>query len=157
MQRRYFTHKQYQKLFEELEYLKNVKRKEISKRIEEARQFGDLSENAEYESAKEAQFQLEKKISYLEEVLSSAQIIDEDKLSLEKVRIGVKVELEDLDLKEKLIYTIVNDEEADIDENKIGINSPVAQALLGKKENEIVSIRVPSGILKYKILKISLP
>jgi len=151
----YLTNEGYQKLFEELEYLKKVKRKELAKRIEEARQLGDISENAEYDAAKEAQTQLEKRIAELESKLSRAKIISPIEGKPEKVIIGTKVSLKDLNSGEEFYYIILSDEEADFDKNQIGISSPVAQALLGKSKGDIVEIKAPSGILKYKILDIS--
>ena len=157
MERIYLTKEGYEKLFQELEYLKKVKRKELSKRIEEARSLGDISENAEYDSAKEAQLNLEKKIRELENKLSSAVIISPEDVNLEKVSVGTKVLLKDLDTEEEFFYIILSDEEADFERNEIGISSPVARALLGKKKEDVVEIKVPRGILKYKILDINLP
>ena len=157
MDKVYLTKEGYDKLFQELEYLKKVKRKELSKRIEEARALGDLSENAEYDAAKEAQLNLERKISELENKLSRAVIISSKDINLEKVSIATKVMLKDLESGEEFFYTILSDEEADFEKNEIGISSPVAQALLGKKKDDIVEINVPRGTLKYKILDICLP
>lgn len=157
MENIYLTPQGYDKLFQELEHLKKVKRKQLSKRIEEARLMGDLSENAEYDAAKEAQAQLERKIMQLEDKLSRAKIISKDDVSLDVVNIGAKVLLKDLNTQEQFAYTILSDEEADFDKNQIGINSPVAQGLLGKKKNQLVEINVPRGTLKYKILDIQLP
>ncbi|RKY34165.1 MAG: transcription elongation factor GreA [Candidatus Omnitrophota bacterium] len=157
MERIYLTKEGYEKLFQELEYLKKVKRKELSKRIEEARSLGDISENAEYDSAKEAQLNLEKKIRELETKLSSAVIISPEDVNLEKASVGTKVLLKDLDTGEEFFYIILSDEEADFERNEIGISSPVACALLGKKKEDVVEIKVPRGILRYKILDISLP
>ncbi len=157
MDKVYLTKEGYDKLFQELEYLKKVKRKELSKRIEEARALGDLSENAEYDAAKEAQLNLERKISELENKLSRAVIISSKDINLEKVSIATKVMLKDLESGEEFFYTILSDEEADFEKNEIGISSPVAQALLGKKKDDIVEINVPQGTLKYKILDICLP
>lgn len=153
----YLTPEGYEKLFQELEQLKKVERKKLAKRIEEARSLGDISENAEYEAAKEAQAQLEKRINELESKLSRVKIINPDELNVNKVRIGVKVSLKDLDTEEEFYYIILSEEEADFEKNQIGINSPVAQALLGKERGEIVEIEVPRGKLRYQILDISLP
>ena len=153
----YLTQEGYDKLFQELERLKKVKRREISKRIAEARAQGDLSENAEYDAAKEAQAQNEAKIAQLEAKLSQSQIISQDQISLDKVNIGVKVTLKDVGSGEEFSYTILSDEEADFDKDQIGINSPVAQGLLGKAKGDIAEIQAPRGVFKYKILAISLP
>ena len=153
----YLTQEGYEKLIHELEYLKRVKRKEISKRVAEARLMGDLSENAEYDAAKDAQALLEKKIMDLEGKLSKARIISESEVTTDAVRIGVKVFLEDLDSGEKLSYTVLSDEEADFEKEQIGINSPVAQALLGKKKKDVVEVKVPRGTLRYRVIDISLP
>ncbi|MFC1515085.1 transcription elongation factor GreA [Candidatus Omnitrophota bacterium] len=153
----YLTQGGYDKLFEELELLKNVKRRELSKRIAEARAQGDLSENAEYDAAKEAQAQLEGKITQLETKLANSQILSHDQISLDKVNIGVKVSLKDLGSGDEFAYTILSDEEADYEHDQIGINSPVAQGLLGKAKGETAEIHAPRGLFKYKVLDISLP
>ncbi|MBN2120905.1 MAG: transcription elongation factor GreA [Candidatus Omnitrophica bacterium] len=153
----YLTQEGYDKLFQELEHLKKVKRRELSKRVAEARAQGDLSENAEYDAAKEAQALLERKVSELEEKLAKAQIISKDDISLDKVNIGVKVHLQDLETKEEFYYTILSDEEADFEKDQIGVNSPVAKGLLGKKKGEEAEIQAPRGIFRYKVLDISLP
>lgn len=151
----YLTRKGYENLCEELERLRNVKRREITKAIAEARAQGDLSENAEYDAAKEAQAQNEIKIVEIENKLSRARIIDEENMSKEEALIGATVCIEDLDSGEKLEYTLVSAEEADYNQNKISVSSPVGGGLLGHKKNDIVEIKIPAGILKYKILKIS--
>lgn len=151
----YLTHEGYEKLRKELEYLQNVKRKEFSKAIGEARLHGDLSENAEYTYAKEAQALNEKKIAELEDKLSRAKLIDENAMSKDEILIGAKVGLKDLDSGEELEYCLVSEEEADYSSGKISVTSPVGQALIGHKENETVKIKVPAGTLRYKILKIS--
>jgi len=151
------TREGYEKLIQELDSLKRVKRRQLSKRISEARSLGDLSENAEYEAAKEAQAQLERKIMDLELKLSKARIISQDQIRTDKVNIGVKVYLEDLDNHEEFHYIILSDEEADFEKDQIGINSPVAQALLGKEKGDAVEVKAPRGMLRYRILDISLP
>jgi len=151
----YLTHKGHEKLRKELEWLQNVKRREISKAIAEARAHGDLSENAEYVYAKEAQAMNEKKIAELEDKLSRAKLIDEDAMSSDEVLIGAKVKLKDLDSGEEFEYAFVSEEEADCLSNKISVTSPVGKALMGHKEGETVKIKVPAGTLRYKILKIS--
>ena len=153
----YLTQEGYDKLFQELEDLKKIKRRDISKRIGEARAQGDLSENAEYDAAKEAQAQNEAKIAQLEDKLANSRIISQDQISLDKVNIGVKVTLQDLSTKEEFFYIILSDEEADFDKDQIGINSPVAQGLLGKAKGDTAEVHAPRGLFKYKILDISLP
>jgi transcription elongation factor GreA len=151
----YLTKKGYEKLSEELEYLKNVRRREISKAIGLAREHGDLSENAEYDAAKDAQGYNEKKVSELEEKLSQVRIIEDQDIPHGEVLIGATVKLKDLDNGEELEYTLVSEEESDYEQNKIAITSPIGLGLLSHKENEEVDIKVPAGILRYKILKIS--
>jgi transcription elongation factor GreA len=151
----YLTKKGYEKLSEELEFLKNVRRREISKAIGIAREHGDLSENAEYDAAKDAQGYNEKKISELEEKLSQVRIIEDQDIPHGEVLIGATVKLKDLDNGEELEYTLVSEEESDYEQNKIAITSPIGLGLLSHKENEEVDIKVPAGILRYKILKIS--
>ncbi|OQX79356.1 MAG: transcription elongation factor GreA [Candidatus Omnitrophica bacterium 4484_70.1] len=151
----FLTQEGYEKLKAELDHLKNVKRKEIAKALEYARSLGDLSENAEYTAAQEAYASNEKKIAELEEKLTRVRIIDNENISDDKVYIGAKVLLKDLASDEELEYTLVSPEEADFSEGKISVTSPVGKALLGHKAEEIVEIKVPAGMLKYKILKIS--
>jgi len=151
----YLTHEGFEKLRKELEQLQNVKRREISKAIAEARAHGDLSENAEYTYAKEAQALNEKKIAELEDKLSRAKLIDESAMSKDEILIGAKVKLKDLDSGEELEYALVSEEEADYSSGKISVTSPVGEALIGHKENETVKIKVPAGNLRYKIIKIT--
>ena len=151
----YLTKSGYEKLCLELEQLKTVRRREISKAIGVAREHGDLSENAEYDAAKDAQAHNEKRISELEGKLSMVRIIEDQDIPHGEVLIGATVKLKDLDTDEELEYTMVGEEEADYEENKISITSPVGQGLLSHKENEEIAIKVPAGILHYKILKIS--
>lgn len=149
------TQKGYQKLHEELEFLKNIKRKQLSKAVAEARAHGDISENAEYEAAKEAQGLNEKRIVELQEKLAAARIIDNEDIAADEVLIGAIVRLKDLDSGEEIEYTLVSEEEADYAQGKISINSPVGSGLLNHKENDTVQIKIPAGTLNYKILKIS--
>ena len=151
----YLSHEGYEKLRRELEQLKTSKRREISKAIGEARAHGDLSENAEYTYAKEAQGLNEKKISELEDKLSRAKLIDESEMPKDEILIGAKVKLKDLDSAEELEYSLVAEEEADYSAGKISITSPVGEALLGHKENDTVKIKIPAGTLTYKVLKIT--
>lgn len=150
----YLTQEGYEKLRKELEFLKTVKRKNLSKAIGEARSHGDISENAEYDAAKEAQGLNEKKISELEDKLARAQILDDENIPKDEVLIGATVKLKDIASGEELEYTLVSEEEADYLQGKISVTSPVGSALLNHKENEKVEIQVPAGVLKYKILKI---
>jgi transcription elongation factor GreA len=151
----HLTREGYEKLREKLNYLMKVRRKEIAKQLEHARGFGDLSENAEYETAKQEQALNEAKISELVGQLSSASILDDQDIAKDRVYIGATVKLLDTTSREELEYVLVAEAEADFLENKISVTSPVGKALLGKKENEVVGIQVPAGSLEYKILKIS--
>ncbi len=151
----YLTQEGYQKLMQELEYLKTVRRREIAREIEKARAFGDLSENAEYDAAKDAQAHNEKKLNELSFKLSHARIIDNEKMLSDEVLIGAKVSLKDLDTGEELVYTLVSEMEADYEQNKISVSSPVGRGLLNHKENEEVDIKIPAGVLRYKIVKIA--
>ncbi len=151
----YITHKGYEELKKKWEYLKTVRRRELSKDIEKARGHGDLSENAEYDAAKEAQGLNEKKIAELEETLSNVQLLDDTNMPKDEALLGATVKLKDLVSGEELQYTLVSEAEADFSQGKISVTSPVGKSLLGHKKNEIVEIKVPAGILKYKILKIS--
>ena len=144
----------FEKLRKELEQLKTVKRREISKAIGAARAHGDISENAEYDAAKEAQGLNEKKISELEHKLASAQMIDEDNMSKDEVLIGAIVKLKNLKGGADITYTVVSEEEADFSEGKISISSPVGNGLMNHKVGDTVEIVVPAGVLKYKILSI---
>jgi transcription elongation factor GreA len=151
----YITRDGYEKLIKELELLKTVKRRQIAQAIEHARSLGDISENAEYDSAKEAQAMNEHKIAELEAKLSGARIVEQHEVSTEDVRIGVKVKIKDTDFNEEFEYTLVGDAEADFDTGKISIASPVGKALLGHKPGDSVEIKVPARVLHYKILSIS--
>ncbi len=145
-----------QKLEDELEYLKTVKRKEVSAKIKEALGFGDLSENAEYDEAKNEQAQVEVRIVQLEKMLKNAKVIDQDDIDLEKVSIGTKVKVLDTEFDEKFEYSIVGSTEADPDKNKISDESPVGKAILGKKVGELVEVSTPAGTsFTLKILEIT--
>lgn len=141
----------FKKLEKELEHLKTVKRRDVASKIKHAIAFGDLSENSEYEEAKNEQAFIEGRIATLEKMLRNAKIIDELEVTTDVVSIGSKVKLEDLETGEMFEYTIVGSAEADPVNNKISNESPVGKALLGKKVHSIVNIEVPAGILKYKI------
>jgi transcription elongation factor GreA len=151
----YITQEVYERLTKEHNFLKTVKRKELSKAVGEAREHGDIKENAEYDAAKEALAMNEKKIIEIEDKLSKVKIMDYKDIPKDKALIGATVELEDLDSGEKEIYTLVSEVEIDYAQGKISVNSPVGQGLLGHKENQTVKIKTPAGILRYKILKIS--
>jgi transcription elongation factor GreA len=140
---------------EELEHLKTVKRRQLSKAIGEARSHGDISENAEYDAAKEAQGLNEKRISELEDKLATARILDDTGMTSDEVLIGATVKLKDLETNEELTYTLVSEMEADYDSGRISITSPIGSSLLNHKVNEEIDIKVPAGILRYKILSIS--
>ncbi len=143
------------KLEEELEYLKTVKRREVAERIKVALGFGDLSENSEYDEAKNEQAQVEMKIVDLENKLRNVKIIDEDEIDTKTVQVGNKVQVLDVEYDEKVDYTIVGSTEVDLAENKISNESPIGSALLGKKKNDTVEVQTPGGMLEFKILKIS--
>ncbi len=145
----------FEKLRRELEILKTTKRKEIADDIARARAFGDLKENAEYDAAKNSQAMNEKRIMDLEDKLSRSQIIDESKVAKDQVLIGATVLLKDLKTQDEFSYSLVSDEEANFDDGKISVNSPIAKGLLGKKVGEFAEIKIPAGLLKYKVLKIS--
>lgn len=151
----YLTREGYERLVEELEFLKNVRRRELSRAIGEARSHGDISENAEYDAAKEAQALNEQKIAQMQENLSRARVLDDENIPRDEVLIGAKVKLKDLDSGEELEYRLVSEMEADYAQGKISVSSPVGSALLNHKENETVAIKIPAGNLRYKILNIS--
>jgi transcription elongation factor GreA len=152
---KYFTKEGLEKLQGELERLKSVDRPAISQQIAEAREKGDLSENAEYDAAKNAQGMLELRISKLEETLSQARIIDESQLDLSKVSILSKVKLKNLKNNAVMAYTLVPENEADIKAGKISISSPISRGLLGKEKGDTVEINVPAGLMTFKIMEIS--
>jgi transcription elongation factor GreA len=151
----YLSREGYEKLRAELEYIKTTRRVQISKEIGIARAHGDISENAEYDAAKEAQGLNEKRISELEDKLAGAKIIDDLDIPKDKIYIGATVQLKNLDTGEDIQHTLVAADEVDFALGKISISSPVAKGLLGRKEGDIVEIKVPAGILKYKVLKIT--
>lgn len=150
----YLTQEGYEKLASELEYLKTVKRRQLSKAIGEARAHGDISENAEYDAARDAQGHNEKQIIELEDKLARVRILDKN-IPGDEVLIGATVKLKDMNTEEELTYTLVSELEANYAQGKISITSPVGLGLLGSKENEVVEIKIPAGTLKYKIIKIS--
>ena len=152
---KYFTQDGLEKLKQELEHLKSVERPGISQQIAEAREKGDLSENAEYDAAKNAQGMLELKISKLEDTLSNARVIDESQLDMKKVSILSKVKLKNLRNNATMTYTLVPENEADIKSGKISVNSPIAKGLLGKKTGEKAEIQVPAGLMTFEVWEVS--
>ena len=143
-------------MVEELKHLETVERPSISKQIGEARDKGDLSENAEYDAAKEAQGLLESRIAILKEKIADAIVIDESKLSTDKVQILSKVQIKNTKNGAAMTYTLVSESEANLKEGKISIKTPIAQALLGKKVGDIVEVKVPAGKIPFEIMNISL-
>ena len=152
---KYFTEQGLQNLKDELNHLKNVERPNITKEIAEARDKGDLSENAEYDAAKEAQGMLEAKIVKLETQLSQARVLDESELDTSSVHLLTKVTIKNIDNDAELTYAIVPESEADLMAKKISVESPIAKGLLGKKVGEIAEIEVPSGMMKFEIIDIT--
>ena len=149
------TDREYDLLVDELKELETVERPKISAAIAEARDKGDLSENAEYDAAKEAQGLLEMKINKLKQVIADAKIIDESKLKTDSVQILNKVELKNVKNGMKMTYTIVSESEANLKEGKISVNTPIAQGLLGKKVGDVAEIKVPQGIINLEVVNIS--
>ena len=149
------THKGLQKLHEELDQLRNVERPSISRQIAEARDKGDLSENAEYAAAKDAQGMLEMKISKLEDLVARARVIDETKIDTSSVQILNKVKIRNKKTNTVMEYQLVPESEANFKMGKIAVNSPIAQGLMGKKVGDQVQINVPSGIISLEIIDIS--
>ena len=148
------TQEGYDNLEKELEELKTVKRQEIAERIKVALGFGDLSENSEYDEAKNAQAANENKIAELEQKIRFARIIDDSEIDTETVQVGNIVKVHDMEFDEDLEYTIVGTTEVDLSQNKISNESPIGKALMGKKKNQVVNVEAPSGIIKMKILSI---
>jgi transcription elongation factor GreA len=151
----YLTREGHEKLRLELEHLKTVRRRQLAKAIGEARAHGDISENAEYDAAKDAQGHNEARIADLESKLSHVRILDDENIPSDEVLIGATVELEDADTREKITYTLVSAEEADFDQNKISVSSPLGAGLIGHKEGDTAEIAIPAGKVRYKVLKIS--
>lgn len=148
------TYSGLKKLESELENLKVVRRKEIADKIKEAREQGDLSENAEYDAAKEEQGHIEKRIEEIEKILKNAEVVDEDEIDLEKINVGCKVKLFDIEYDEELEFNLVGSTEADSLNNKISNESPLGKALIGCKVGEIVDVETQAGISQYEILDI---
>ncbi|MGD2278498.1 MAG: transcription elongation factor GreA [Candidatus Omnitrophota bacterium] len=151
----FLTREGFDKIMKELEQLKGEKRRRISKDIKEAREKGDLSENAEYDAAKEAQALNEKRISGLENTLANARIIEEKDIKSDKVVLGATVRVRDKATGDEFDYMLVSEEESDFEANKISISSPVGKALMGSRSGDVVEIKVPAGTLEYEIVSIS--
>lgn len=152
----YMTEEGLRKLQEELVELESVQRPAISRQIGEARDKGDLSENAEYDAAKEAQGMLESKISQLKGIIASARLIDESAIGTDEVRIMNKVTIKNLKTNKEMTYTLVSETEADLKNGKLAVSSPIAQGLLGKKVGDVTDIKVPSGTISFEIVDISI-
>jgi transcription elongation factor GreA len=152
----YMTEEGYKKLVEELNELESVQRPAISKMIAEARDKGDLSENAEYDAAKEAQGLLEMKISLLKETIASARMIDESKIDTSEVQILTRVKIKNVKNGQIMSYLLVSESEANLKEGKLSVTTPIAKGLLGKKVGHITKVQVPSGIMEFEIMEISL-
>jgi transcription elongation factor GreA len=152
----YVTAETFERLKEELQHMKGVERPAASSAIAEAREKGDLKENAEYDAAKEAQGMLEAKIKQLEGVLANARILDESNIDTSKVSILTKVTLTNMNTKKQVTYKIVSENEADLKLGKISVTSPIGKGLLGKVIGDVVDVIVPAGVLKFKVEKIEL-
>ncbi|MFT3683201.1 MAG: transcription elongation factor GreA [Ferruginibacter sp.] len=152
----YVTKETFEQMKAELQHMKGVDRPAASKAIAEAREKGDLKENAEYDAAKEAQGMLEAKIKYLEGVIATARILDESNIDVSKVSILTKVTVTNMGTKKQVTYQIVSEKEADLKQGKISVTSPIGKGLLGKKKGETAEVQVPAGTLKFKIEDISL-
>lgn len=148
------TYEGLKNLENELEDLKVVRRKEVAQKIKEAREQGDLSENAEYDAAKDEQRDIELRIEELEKILKNAEVVDEDEVDLEKINVGCKVKVYDEEFEEELEFKLVGSTEANSLEHKISNESPVGQALLGRKVGETVEVETQAGVMAYKILDI---
>jgi len=150
------TREGYNKLLEEVNYLESEKRPSISKQIAEARDKGDLSENAEYDAAKEMQGIVEAKIAQLKTLISNARFIDESQISTDNVQILNKVTIRNTKTNQKMVYTLVSESEANFKAGKIAVNTPIGKGLLGKKIGDVAEIKVPSGLMTFEVLDIAL-
>ena len=150
------TQEGYDKKMMELKHLESVERPDVVRAIQEAREKGDLSENAEYDAAKEAQGMLEAKIAQLKSVLSTARVIDEAMIKTDSIQIMNKVTLKNLKTNKLMTYTLVSENEANLKIGKISVNTPIAQGLLGKKVGEVAEIKVPSGLITFEVIDISI-
>lgn len=151
----YMTFERVKEIEEEIHHLKSVERKKVAQKIADARSHGDLSENAEYDAAKEEQGLLEMKISKLESTLARAEIIKPDEMPNDKIYILSNVKLKNLKMGGTVEYTMVSDEEADFEKRKLSITSPIGSAIMGKKIGDVVDVKVPAGAIKFEILDIS--
>ena len=151
---RYFTKEGLENLKDEINHLKTVERPNITKEIAEARDKGDLSENAEYDAAKEAQGHLEDRINKLEAINSNARVVDTSKLDVSVVRLLTKVTIKNTANSMEMTYSIVPEAEADLKSKKISVSSPIGKGLLGKSSGEIAEIQIPNGIIKFEVIKI---
>ncbi len=151
----YYTAEGLQKLKDELHHMKSVQRPAISQQIADARDKGDLSENAEYDAAKEAQGMLEAKIAKLENVLANARVVDESQIDNSKVFILSKVKIKNLNNGAEMEYTLVAENEANLAEKKISVESPIGKGLLGKAVGEIAEVQIPAGLVKFEVLEIN--
>ena len=149
------TKEGFEKLEQELEYLRTTKRTEIAERIKVALGFGDLSENSEYDEAKNAQADNENKIVELENKVRYAKIIDESEIDTKTVQVGNTVKMLDMEFNEEVMYTVVGSTEVDLAQNKISNESPIGMAIMGAKKNQVVEVQAPPGVIKYKILSIT--
>jgi transcription elongation factor GreA len=145
----------FEKLSEELSQLKTVERPAVIASISEAREHGDLSENAEYQAAKEKQGFIEGRIANLEDKIARSEVIDISKLSGDTVKFGARVNLIDLDTKKKISYQIVGEYESELEQGKVSFSSPIARAMVGKHKGEVIEVGAPSGIKEYKILEVT--
>ncbi|MFZ5428774.1 MAG: transcription elongation factor GreA [Bacteroidota bacterium] len=152
----YLTEEGLRKLREELEILMNIERPKISKQIGEAIEKGDISENAEYDAAKDAQGLLEAKIAHLQNKIANARIIDQSKIDTSQVQILNKVTIKNMKNNTTMVYTIVPESEANLKEAKLSVSTPIAKGLMGKKVGDVVDIKVPSGVIPFEIIDISL-
>lgn len=151
----YLTEEGLQKLKSELEQLTTVERPSISRQIAEARDKGDLSENAEYDAAKDAQGMLEARIARLEDIIANSRIIDESRIDTSKVQILNKVKIKNLKTNAIMVYMLVSEQEANLKEGKISVSTPIARGLIGKKIGDVVEVNVPSGKMSFEIMEIS--
>jgi transcription elongation factor GreA len=151
----YYTAEGLKKLKEELHQMKTVERPKISQQIAEARDKGDLSENAEYDAAKEAQGLLEAKIAKMEDLVANARLVDETQVDASKVYILSKVKIKNLQNNSQMEYTLVAENEANLAQKKISVDSPIGKGLLGKKVGEIAEVQIPAGLVKFEVLEIS--
>ncbi len=152
----YLTAEGYKKLKDELDHMRKVERPAVTAAIAEARDKGDLSENAEYDAAREAQGLLEMRIAKAELVMQNARIIDETQIDTSKVQILSKVTLKNLNTNKEMNYMIVSENEANLREGKLAISTPIAKAILGKKSGEVVEVTVPAGVMRFEIMSISI-